>query len=464
MDQLYAIIDIETTGGRAARDKITEIAIVLHNGNSILDSFETLINPECNIPYGITEITGITQEMVADAPKFYEVAKQIVEMTEDAIFVAHNVRFDYSFVQEEFRRLGYTYTRKQLCTVRLSRKSFPGFRSYSLNSLIDNLGLNIRNRHRAMGDTLATVELFEKIMSGGQTQQEIKSMINLGLKESLMPRNFSLKKLHDLPEECGVYYFHDAEGHVVYVGKSINIKKRVAEHFKDKTEKGKHLQKMVDDVSWEITGSELIALLMESSEIKRLQPPINRAQRIWQFPYAIHTFINQSGYICFDIKKTTLKTRNQLQVVAEFPKISHARGWLTEVNKRFELCQKYCHLEAGNGACFDFHLQKCHGACVSQESPENYNERAELALSAMDTNFLEPNFFVIEKGRTTGENAVVLVENGEYRGFGYAELDQLNGNLKELHAVISLRENNPEVKRILRRFLGDQKHQRIIKF
>ena len=126
MKKKYAIIDIETTGGRADREKITEIAIILHDGEKILDKWETLINPERAIPYNITQITGITDRMVADAPKFFQVAKKIVEMTEGAIFVAHNVRFDYGFIREEFRRLGFTYMRKQLCTVRLSRKAFPG--------------------------------------------------------------------------------------------------------------------------------------------------------------------------------------------------------------------------------------------------------------------------------------------------------------------------------------------------
>jgi DNA polymerase-3 subunit epsilon len=460
----YAIIDIETTGGRAERDKITEIAIVLHNGKEIIDSFETLINPECTIPYGITELTGITQEMVAEAPKFYEIAKKVVEMTEGAIFVAHNVRFDYSFVQQEFRRLGYTYTRKQLCTVRLARKTFPGLRSYSLSSLIDNLGLHISNRHRAMGDTLATVELFEKIMAGNQTNSEIKSMINLGLKESLMPKNFSLEKLHTLPEECGVYYFHDSDGQVVYIGKSINIKKRIAEHFKDRTEKGKHLQKMVEDVTWEITGSELIALLLESSEIKRIQPPINRAQKAWQFPYIIHQYTNQNGYICFDVRKTTAKSRLQLNVIAEFPKLSHAKGWLSEIKSRFELCLKLCHIDTGNGACFDYHLNKCYGACIGIEAPAEYNQRAEQAKAAMDSSFIDPNFILIDRGRNSEEKAVVLVENGVYKGYGYANLQELNGYTDELFDVIRKKEDNPEIRRILRRFLGDNQQIKKLKF
>ncbi|MFQ5446970.1 MAG: exonuclease domain-containing protein [Saprospiraceae bacterium] len=464
MEKRFAIIDIYTTGGRASRDKITEIAIVLHNGREILDSFESLVNPECPIPYGITELTGITQDMVAGAPRFYEIAKQIVEMTEGAIFVAHNVRFDYSFIQEEFRRLGYTYTRKQLCTVRLARKAFPGYRSYSLSNLIKNMDLKVGDRHRAMGDTLATVDLFERIMQQERTGEDLRSMINMGVKESLLPKNFTLEKIHNLPEACGVYYFHDERGEVVYVGKSINIKKRIAEHFSDKTEKAGRLQQMAHDVTWELTGSELAALLLESHEIKKLRPPINRAQKIRAFPFVIHAYENQDGYLCFDIAKTTVKNRKNLRIISEFPKLAQAKAWLTAVQKEYELCLRHCNLEKKDGACFDYHLHRCKGACVGMEPPENYNERACLALEDLDENFLHPNFFLLDKGRTPEENAVFLVEDGRFRGFGFAEIAELNGNLEELRDVIKPYDDNPEVRKILRRFLGDPKDLKVLKF
>ncbi len=464
MKKKYAIIDIETTGGRAARDKITEIAIVLHDGEKVLDSFETLINPETPIPYGITELTGISNEMVRDAPKFYEVAKQIVQLTEGAIFVAHNVRFDYSFVQEEFRRLGFTYQRRQLCTVRLARKAFPGFRSYSLGNLIQQMNLNAGSRHRAMGDTLATVDLFERILAKENTESDINHLVNLGVKESLLPKNFSIDKLHSLPEDCGVYYFHGENGEVVYVGKSLNIKKRVAEHFSGKTEKAAKMQRQVADVSYEITGSELVALLLESHEIKKLRPTINRAQKERQYPYVIHTFQNDDGYHCFEVLKTSLKTRKSLKVISSFPKVAHAKGWLTAIQKRYELCLRHCHLELKNGACFDYHLQRCHGACIGKEPPESYNKRAQDALDILDNSFLEPNFFLIDKGRTEGEHAVVMVEDGEYRGYGFTDLSALNGRPDELRDVISPLESNPEVRKILQRFLSEKHGMKVIRF
>ena len=161
---MYSIIDIETTGNSSKSGKITEVAIFVHDGFSIIDSFNSLINPECLIPDFITRLTGIDNEMVKTAPRFFEVAKKIVEMTSNTIFVAHNVSFDYRFIQEEFIRLGYDYQRKTMCTVRMGRKYLPGHSSYSLGKLCNDLGINIVGRHRASGDALATVKLFEIIL------------------------------------------------------------------------------------------------------------------------------------------------------------------------------------------------------------------------------------------------------------------------------------------------------------
>lgn len=162
--QMYTIIDIETTGGRSQYDRITEIAIYVHNGREVTDSFVSLVNPEMTIPYFITGITGINNEMVADAPKFYEVAKKVVEITEGKIFVAHNARFDYNFIKEEFKRLAYTFKRDVLDTIKLSRKLIPGLKSYSLGKLCIEVDITIEDRHRAAGDALATVKLFEMLM------------------------------------------------------------------------------------------------------------------------------------------------------------------------------------------------------------------------------------------------------------------------------------------------------------
>jgi len=457
----YAIIDIETTGGKASRDRITEIAIVIHDGAKVLDTFETLINPRTSIPYGIVQLTGITDEMVKDAPEFHEVARRIVEMTEGCIFVAHNVRFDYSFIVESFKRLGYTYTRKTLCTVRLSRKAFPGLPSYSLGKLIKHFGIKVKDRHRAMADTMATVELLQMIFEGKSNETDIKEMVNLGMKESLLPKNLNVEKIHDLPEAVGVYYFHDVLGDVVYVGKSINIKKRVAQHFSKKTAKAATLQKLVHDISYEITGSELVSLLYESHEIKRLKPMVNRAQRQVQFPYILHKYENEAGYICFDVVKASAKAKSEYDIVAEYPKQGAARGRLNMILEQHELCSKYLNIERGDGPCFKYHLKSCHGACVAQEPVAEYNERAALAVEQLATT-LETDCIIIDKGPSPTEKSIVVVENGEYLGFGYADESEFQGGIEDLKSSIKRYDSNPETKRIIRRFLLDEHDMKVI--
>jgi DNA polymerase-3 subunit epsilon len=461
--QRYAIVDLETTGGRASRDKITEIAIVLYDGQQIIDQYETLINPETYIPYGITQLTGITQEMVADAPKFYEVAKKIVEMTEGAVFVAHNVRFDYSFLRAEFSRLGFTYTRKQLCTVRLSRKVFPGLSSYGLDNLTTYFDIPVSQRHRAMGDAMATTTLLDIIFKEQHGDQNVKDIINLGIKEALLPKNLTLEKIHALPESCGVYYFHNEKGDVVYVGKSINIKKRVAEHFAQKTEKARKLQQHVHEVTYELTGSELIALLHESKEIKRLRPPINRAQRQRNFPYVVHTYHNDAGYRCFEVAKVTAKVRKDLQIVSQYPKSTNAKSHLASIVENFELCRRYTHLDAGTGACFHYHLKQCYGACLGQEPVEIYNERANQALERLSTVF-DKDFFLLDEGRSTEEYAVVLVEEGLLQGFGYIDREGLNGDLNYLRDAVQYCEGNPETTRIIQRYMSKHPRLKVISF
>lgn len=458
---LYSIIDVETTGGKAARDKITEIGIVLHDGQQIIETYETLLNPECYIPYGITQLTGITQEMVQDAPKFYEVAKEIVQLTQGAVFVAHNVRFDYGFLKHEFLRLGFTFSRKQLCTVRLSREAFPGLPSYSLGNLIQHFGIQTDARHRALADAIATTELLERVLAKQSGMEQIKHFVNLGIKESRLPQNLNLEKIHALPEACGVYYFHDADGNVVYVGKSINIRKRVAEHFSDQTEKAKTLQKHVHDISYEVTGSELVALLLESHEIKRLLPPVNRAQRTRSFPWAIHTWTDEQGYIRFEPVRVTAKTRKQYNIVSEYPKAGNARGHLASIVEKFELCERLTSLQAGRGPCFHFHLKRCHGACAGQESPEDYNERAREALGKLSTVF-DRDFIIIDEGRTPDEQAIVLVEEGNYCGFGYIDQSERIHDLESLKEHIKYYSGNPETTRIVQRFLSGKKRVKVV--
>ncbi len=461
--KLYAIVDLETTGAKSDRDRITEIAIALHDGERVIDTFESLINPERAIPYNITKITGITQEMVEEAPKFYEVAKTVVEMTEGAVFVAHNVRFDYGFLRAEFKRLGFSYTRKQLCTVRLSRQAFPWIGAYSLAKLIKYFKIKVSDRHRAMADVMATVEVFERILDMEEGPDDaIDQMINRGVKESRLPANISLPKLHELPEECGVYYFHDRHGEVIYVGKSINIKSRIMQHFADESRKGAKIAAGVHDISYELTGSELVALLLESDEIKNLRPKINRAQRARSFPYIIHHYENEAGYQCLDIAKVRKNQKKDFRVLREFSKLTGAKGALNRLLEQYELCQKYCHVDQISTPCFYYHINKCRGACIEEEDPETYNERVQRAIEAINIDF-GYDFIAYDKGRHAEEKAVILVENGQYQGYGYIDLNDSSGQAHEVREAISPRAHNPEVARIILQYLQKKKVERLLR-
>jgi DNA polymerase III subunit epsilon len=460
---MYAIVDVETTGGAARYERITEIAIVLHDGQQIVDQFTTLLNPERSIPPGITRLTGITNEMVAHAPRFFEVAKRIVELTEGAIFVAHNVQFDYGFLKEEFARLGFVFTRRQLCTVRLSRKVFPGLRSYSLSNLKTHFGIRAARSHRALDDTLATTELFERILAA-QQGETIRSFINHGVKETKLPPNITLERLHTVPETCGVYYLHDEAGKVIYVGKSLNIRKRLFEHFADMTPKGEKLRMGVEDISWEITGSELVALLLESSEIKRLQPLVNRAQRNKSYAAAIFSFVDEKGYQCLAFGKNTAKNAKQLQVIHEYPKLDHAKMHLQSIVRQHELCYRLSHLDQSAGACFHYGIKKCQGACIGLESPESYNERVGNAIIGL-TKKLSGSYIILDKGRSEGEAALVAVQDGKYLGFGFIEYESGNYLVEDLLACVTPPKlRDPEVTRIVSAFLEGRNGVKVLKF
>ncbi len=456
----YAIIDIETTGGAAAREKITEIAIVLHDGTKVIETFETLINPERSIPLYITQITGISDAMVAKAPKFYEVAKKIVTMTEGAVFVAHNVRFDYSFVQEEFRRLGYTYTRQQLCTVKLSRQAFPELRSYALGNLIEHFNIKTTDRHRAMADTMATVDIFEKIFLHQPNREEAHVLINKGIKENKLPANIKMDMLHALPETCGVYYLHDTEGAVIYVGKSINIQKRIFEHFSDKSTKGDKFQSAVADITYEETGSELVALLLEDFEIKRMKPRVNKAQRKTFFPYGIYFFVDVKGYIRFHAIKNVASIRKKHVILQEFMKLNEAKNFLKALAKRFELCEKLMDAYDTEGSCFYYQIGQCHGACIGAEPPKTYNERASELAERLKTTF-EEDFFIIEKGKSADEKAVILVQDGHFRGYGYINTE--GSTVEDFFEAVKTMKLTSDSNRVIRQYLSSGKGFKVLK-
>jgi DNA polymerase-3 subunit epsilon len=409
----YAIIDVETTGGRPKESKITEIAIFIHDGEKVVDSLCTLINPEMEIPEFIVRLTGISDAMVANAPKFFEVAKQIVEITEGCVFVAHNVGFDYSMIRGEFRSLGFDYRRDQLCTVRSSRYILPGYDSYSLGKLCRALGIQVENRHRATGDALATTKLFDILLQ--KTEGNLSGFVQGEIDTKDLNPNLDLNSIDDLPEKTGVYKLFDEDNQLIYIGKSKSIKKRVEQHLSNyKANKNGEMRKEICRAEFILTGSELIALLLESKLIKQHRPKYNRMLRKSRFSHGLFKYTDQNGYICLHVKSMSKALDIPLTSfasAAEGAKILHA------ITDKYELCQKLNGLYKSTTSCFRFHTKECKGACIKAETAEQYNERVNLALEKME--FAHDNFVIIDKGRTKTERSMVWVEHGSYIGFGF---------------------------------------------
>ncbi len=463
MSRKYAIIDIETTGGLLKRDKITEIAIVVHDGHQVVDTFQSLVNPGRSIPTHISRLTGLTDEMLVDAPKFYEIARQIVELTEDCIFVAHNVRFDYSFIKRAFESLGYTYTRKQLCTVRLSRMLNPDLQRHGLDALCSHYEIVMSGRHRAFEDAMATAQVFELMLKRQSGYESIEEIINYGIKASRLPAAITLEKLHALPETCGVYYLHNQFGEVIYVGKSINIKKRIMQHFAENTAKASKLQQRVHDISFEETGSELVALLLEQEEIKRLQPEINRSLRSKLFPFALYYFIDNDGYINIKAEKLKKNIPPGYTIIKEYPKLKYAKGHLDGLVEEFDLCQHLCGDKTGVGACFYTRIGKCLGACTGQESVDTYNQRVREAIEYLQRT-IDDNFFVIDQGREISEKSVILVEDGQVQGYGYMHEGTVINCRQRVKDIINPLAPNRDAQRIMYWYLKEKRMEKVVHF
>ncbi len=446
---MYAILDIETTGLSPFADKIIEIAIFIHNGNEIIEEYSTLINPERNIPYHITRITGINNEMVQNAPKFWEIARDLVVLTEGKSIVAHNASFDYHFIRNEFKSLGYQFKRERLCTVKLSRKIIPNHKSYSLGKLCKDLGIIIDGRHRAVGDALATVKLFEHLLQISPSLDQLNSSKFYHINANV---------IKNLPEEPGVYYFHDHNGDIIYIGKSKNIKTRVFSHYSN--EKSERAIKMVDEVhniSYELTGSELIALLLESDEIKTKKPKYNRKQRRAANHYGIYMFTDEYGYICF--KVDGIKKEDPM---ASFNSAKEAHERLYNLSEKHQLCQKLSGLYDSAGACFYYQIKRCKGACIQEEKPEEYNLRAQAMLDELSYNW--QNFYIVDSGRNDHEKSVVKIENGKYLGFGYIDADCIGNDIENLSDVIKIYPDNKDVQQIIRTYLKGNNVEMLIKF
>ncbi len=456
--QLFAIIDVETTGGGIAGNRITEICIALMKNGEVVDKYTTLINPERDIPQHITALTGIDNEMVANAPRFFEVAQQIEEFTQDAIFVAHNVSFDYNVIRGEFRLLGQHYNRKKLCTVRLSRKLIPGLLSYSLGRLCNSINIPHLNRHRAEGDVDATVLLFQRILSLDENFETISTFLNPRSKQATLPPHLPSEQIDELPEEAGIYLFKNQKHQVIYAGKAKNIKKRVLSHFYDKKTKEYHLGQETHFIDYELTGNELLALLVESEHIRKHYPKFNSAQKWPATTYQIISYVNQRGVI----QLALAKTKALHDSVSTFYNKTEAIEKLEEICETFKLCPRFCTLQSNSEKCSHYRIKNCEGICEGTETVEEYNIKVQAAIQSLKEN--KPTFAIQGKGRTQGEIAFALVADGQYKGFGFFDRSEAICNIEDYEPFLKLQPASYHTHAIIRSHLKKNGERNVVYF
>lgn len=405
MSALFAITDIETTGSYASGNSIIEIGVCVHDGKSIIREYHTLLNPGVAIPPFITALTSITPEMISDAPTFSDVADKLEEVLEGCIFVAHNVAFDYSFIRAEFAALGKNWSSKKLCTVKLARKAFPGYKSYSLGNICRTLNITNEAAHRALGDARATTQLFDKCVDV-LGEKSILQMVSITSGEVSIPPNLDKKEFEILPQRAGVYYFLNEKGNPIYIGKARNLKKRVQQHFTSISTGKRHqdFMRQIHHIAFEETGTELIALLLEDYEIRKYWPIHNKAQKKNTTQVQIINYTDRAGYERLAIQIGTIIT-GAIKTCSSF---LTARKWLMEMASQFDLDPRLIGMDM-----FDTHRQR--------ETPENHNAKLANALE----HFLasEPSFVIKDSGRNNSESSYVVIEKGNLRGYCFLNND-----------------------------------------
>lgn len=452
---MYAILDIETTGGKYNEEGITEIAIYRFDGERIVDQFSSLINPERRIQPFVVNLTGINAEMLRNAPKFYEVAKRIIEITNDAILVAHNAKFDNRILTTEFDRLGYAFEKDTLCTVELAKKLIPDLPSYSLGKLVRSLGIPLSDRHRAQGDAKATVALFKMLLAKDSSKEIVQKLVRKDPKRQLEPKLLDI--IENAPSETGVYYMHREDGSVIYIGKSKNIKKRLVQHFTNDSKKSKKIQLEVTAVTYERTGNDLIAQLKESQEIKKNKPIFNRALRRTFFSYQLTSFTDEDGYLNLRVEKASSKK----DAIITFSNYQQAKSLMYKITEEFQLCQKLTGLYKTNSGCFLYSIKECMGACLKEEDPESYNQRVNTFLEK--NSYENKHMLIIDRGREVDERSVILIENGKFKGYGFYNLNFQVNNIEILKTIINPVEHDRDSQHIIQNYLRKNKVLNIVK-
>lgn len=443
-NRTFTIIDVETTGKGIRNNRITEICLLRIENGVVVEKYTTLVNPEQRIPSYITDITGIDDELVRDAPIFAEIAEQVIRLTNNSVFVAHNVSFDFHVVRSEFRYLGYNFERPKLCTVRLAKKLIPNLFSYSLGKLCGSLSIPHQNAHRAEGDTDATAILFQRLLSLDDNLSTIDGMLKpKETKELRTPAHINIEELRKLPTTAGVYKFQNKNGLAVYVGKAKDIKKRVLSHFQSAADKEIVLCNNTFSIDYERTGSELIALLLEADLIQKQLPIYNTVQKKSRTAFHIKSYHNKLGILQMAVEECP-ETYEPTELF--FTK-GAAKKKLEKLCESNNLCPKFSGLQRKKGRCSLVKFPDCQGICCGEEDVFAYNKRAEIALRSLKAD--TESFIIREKGRVRGEQGFVLVVNGVYQGFGFVDGSQQVSGIEELFDLIQPRKQTYHTMQIL---------------
>lgn len=452
---MYAILDIETTGGQFNEEGITEIAIYKFDGHEVVDQFISLINPEIPIQPFVIKLTGINNAMLRSAPKFYEVAKRIIEITEGCVIVAHNASFDYRVIKTEFKRLGYDFDRQTLCTVDLSKKLLPEQNSYSLGKLVRSLGIPIADRHRANGDAMATVKLFKVLLAKDNNKEILKSLVKTEINNGILPKLLDI--VDKVPSRTGIYYIHNEKGNIIYISKSKNMKRKVNQHFTQETKKALKIQKEVYTITFEETGSELIASFKEIKEIEINKPKYNKLDSKTSFPYALYRQKSADGYYGLRI----LKKDKRRKEITSFSTIQEGKIFLDQVMHKYNLCYHVNNDVTEHNACESYKTKECLGACLQIENKKTYNARVEQFIT--DYNNKHTNYILVDKGRAIDERSAILVEEKQVKGYCYFDLNHQINKANILKNIITPIENSEDNYKIIESY-SRKKEIKIIPF
>ena len=385
------LLDLETTGGKVTYHRIIEVGLLVVEQGKIVERWNKLVDPEMPLPQFIQTLTGINPGSLSDAPLFSEIADELHEKLKGRVLVAHNARFDYGFLKNEFNRVGIKYSTKPLCSVKVSRKLFPQFKRHGLSEIIKRFKFNIDNRHRAMDDADVIWKLFLKA-SELYDDETVDAVCASLLKRPALPMHLDAAEIDKLPRTPGVYYFYDTQGNILYVGKSVTLRDRVMSHFNSDHSNSKDLQMSgkIAHIDYKSTPTDLGAQLLESREIKALNPFYNRRLKKVTQLYQLQLVRDELGYDCIRIVMVK-DTSENAQLSGQFGLFrtrNKAVERLEKLAQYYFLCQKLCGLQtsekpAQRTACFGFQLKRCLGPCCEQEAPEAYNERVSIALKEL---------------------------------------------------------------------------------